>query len=203
MTTNSAKSKPKRSAGILLYELAADDLKVLLVHPGGPFWARKDLGAWSIPKGEYEDGEDPQAAALREFEEETGSSFSPTPAPDSATSPTPASNSAAPTPALIPLGEVKQRNGKIVTGWAAPGSFDVATLTSNTFQLDWPKGTGLREFPEVDRAAWFRPAEARTKLVPAQAEFVDRLIAHLREAGHTITDPAPPPEPESEPEHGS
>ncbi|HEY3870520.1 MAG TPA: NUDIX domain-containing protein [Actinocrinis sp.] len=176
-----ARSKAKRSAGILLFELRGGELEVLLVHPGGPFWARRDPGVWSIPKGEYGDEEDPRAAALREFAEETGSRLESSRAPDAEPGP----------PDLIPLGGVKQRNGKLVTAWAARGSFDVGTLSSNTFQLEWPKGAGVREFPEVDRAGWFRPAEARRKLVPAQAEFVDRLIAALREAGHEIADPAP------------
>jgi predicted NUDIX family NTP pyrophosphohydrolase len=206
--TKAAPAKAKRSAGILLYDLPGDELEVLLVHPGGPFWARKDLGAWSIPKGEYGDDEDPRAAALREFEEETGATLDPMPNPlsdansdsDSTADHDPNSNSAAvePTPPalipLIPLGDIKQRNGKIVTAWAARGSFDVDKLSSNTFQLEWPKGAAVREFPEVDRAGWFRPAEARRKLVPAQAEFVDRLIAALREAGHDIADPASPTE---------
>lgn len=177
-----SRAKTKRSAGILLYELRGEELKVLLVHPGGPFWARKDQGVWSIPKGEYDDEEDPRAAALREFEEETGSKLEASQPPDAEPGP----------PALIPLGDIKQRNGKLVTAWAAQGSFNPDTLSSNTFQLEWPKGTGVREFPEVDRAGWFRPAEARRKLVPAQAEFVDRLIAALRDSGHNIADPAPP-----------
>jgi predicted NUDIX family NTP pyrophosphohydrolase len=176
-----SRAKAKRSAGILLYELRGDQLEVLLVHPGGPFWARKDLGVWSIPKGEYDDEEDPRAAALREFEEETGSKLEVSQDPDAEPGP----------PDLIPLGDIKQRNGKLVTAWAAPGSFDLDTLSSNTFRLEWPKGTGVREFPEVDRAGWFRPAEARRKLVPAQAEFVDRLIAALRESGHEVADLAP------------
>lgn len=158
----------KLSAGIMLYELADGQLSVLLVHPGGPFWAKKDLGAWSIPKGEYEEGQDARAAALRELAEETGLVI------DDAE--------------LIPLDSVRQRSGKSVTAWAAEHEFDVSTLVSNTFELAWPKGTAPREFPEVDRAEWFAPEEARRKLVLAQAEFVDRLIAKLREAGHEVED---------------
>ncbi|HTJ69558.1 MAG TPA: NUDIX domain-containing protein [Actinospica sp.] len=149
----------KLSAGILLYQLADDGPRFLLVHPGGPFWAKKDLGAWSIPKGEYEEGDDPLAAALRELTEETGLALD--------------------GDGLIPLDTVKQKNGKLVTAWAAQHDFDVATLVSNTFEMEWPKGTGMREFPEVDRAEWFGPEDARQKLVAAQAEFIDRLISRL------------------------
>jgi predicted NUDIX family NTP pyrophosphohydrolase len=153
----------RRSAGILLFRLAAAGTpEVLLVHPGGPFWVKKDPGVWSIPKGEYGEAEDPQACALRELEEELGSS----PAIDPE--------------ALIDLGEVRQKGGKIVRAWAAEGDFDPATLRSNTFEMEWPPGSGAeREFPEVDRAEWFAPAEAKRKINPAQAEFVDRLLEPL------------------------
>ena len=152
---------PKRSAGILLYRRGPE---VLLVHPGGPFWARKDAGAWSIPKGEYDEDEDPTATARREFEEELG-----TPLP------------AGP---LTPLGSVTQRGGKAVTAWAAEGDVDARALRSNTFTMEWPPRSGvMREFPEVDRAEWFDLERAREKLVPAQAELVDRLAEHLRGAG--------------------
>jgi predicted NUDIX family NTP pyrophosphohydrolase len=156
----------KLSAGIMLYTLADSQLKVLLVHPGGPFWAKKDLGAWSIPKGEYEGGQDAREAALRELTEETGLVL------DSV--------------GLIPLDTVKQKSGKIVTAWAAEHDFDVSTLVSNTFEMAWPKGAQPREFPEVDRAEWFAPGAARRKLVAAQAEFIDRLITKLREGGHEV-----------------
>ena len=158
----------KLSAGILLYRIAGSRLEVLLVHPGGPFWAKKDLGAWSIPKGEYEDGDDARAAALRELAEETGLVLDDVD--------------------LRPLDAVRQRGGKVVAAWAAEHDFDVTTLVSNTFELEWPKGSAPREFPEVDRAEWFAPGEARRKLVPAQAEFVDRLISALREAGLEFDD---------------
>jgi predicted NUDIX family NTP pyrophosphohydrolase len=158
------------SAGILLYTLADRELRVLLVHPGGPFWAKKDLGAWSLPKGEYEEGQDPLAAALRELTEETGLALGPA--------------------ELIALESVRQRSGKVVTAWAAEHDFDVATLVSNTFEMAWPKGTAPRQFPEVDRAEWFGPAEARRKAIAAQAEFVDRLISRLREAGREVDDEA-------------
>jgi predicted NUDIX family NTP pyrophosphohydrolase len=150
----------RRSAGILLYRRRDGATEVLLVHPGGPFWAKKDRGAWSIPKGEYEEGEDPLVVALREFEEETGQ---PPPRAD-----------------LVELGEVRQRGGKVVTAWAAPGDVDPATITSNTFTLEWPPRSGSRrEFPEVDRAGWFDLATARDKLLATQAELVDRLREHL------------------------
>jgi predicted NUDIX family NTP pyrophosphohydrolase len=157
----------KLSAGILLYKIVDGRLEVLLVHPGGPFWAKKDLGAWSIPKGEYEQGQDPLAAALRELAEETGLT-----ALDGGDA--------------LALDSVRQSGGKVVSAWAVEHDFDVATLVSNTFELEWPKGSGVREFPEVDRAEWFEPAQARRKAVSAQAEFVDRLVARLREAGRTF-----------------
>jgi predicted NUDIX family NTP pyrophosphohydrolase len=144
---------PKRSAGILLHRRG----EVLLVHPGGPFWAKRDEGVWSIPKGEYEDGEDPLAAARREFAEELGSAL-----PDDAQ--------------LRPLGEVRQKNGKRVLAWAAEGDLDASAVRSNTFEMEWPPRSGRTQaFPEIDRAEWFPLARARVKLVPAQAAFVDRL----------------------------
>jgi predicted NUDIX family NTP pyrophosphohydrolase len=146
----------KRSAGILLHRRRAGAHEVLLVHPGGPFWANKDAGAWSIPKGEYEDGEEPRAAALREFAEELG-----TPPPDGE---------------LVALGEVRQRSGKVVTAWALAGDADADTMRSNTFTMEWPPRSGeMREFPEVDRAAWFSLDEARERILPAQAPLLDRL----------------------------
>jgi predicted NUDIX family NTP pyrophosphohydrolase len=146
----------RRSAGILLYRLRDGEPEVLIVHPGGPFWARKDAGAWSIPKGEYDDGEDPHACALREFEEETGTLLDPD--------------------ELADLGEVRLRSGKQVTAWAVEGDLDADTVVSNTFEMEWPPRSGRRqEFPEVDRAGWFALDEARAKLNPAQGAFLDRL----------------------------
>ncbi|MBD0280637.1 MAG: NUDIX domain-containing protein [Thermoleophilaceae bacterium] len=151
---------PKRSAGILLYRLAGGAVEVLLVHPGGPFWARRDAGVWSVPKGEYEDGDDPRACALREFEEETGTALPPG--------------------ELSDLGELKQKSGKLVRAFAAEGDLDADAVTSNTFEMEWPPRSGrMAEFPEVDRAGWFRIDEAREKLVPAQAGFLDRLIERV------------------------
>ncbi len=152
----------KRSAGILLFRFEAGELRLLLVHPGGPYWARKDLGAWTIPKGEYEEGESPQACALRELREELG------PAPSLEAE------------ALIDLGAVRQKSGKVVEAWAAEGDFDPAQLSSNSFALEWPPHSGSsREFPEVDRAEWLDPEQARQKILPAQAELIDRLLDHL------------------------
>ncbi|QUH02764.1 NUDIX domain-containing protein [Saccharopolyspora erythraea] len=146
----------KRSAGVVLYRVRDDELEVLLVHPGGPFWKNKDEGAWSIPKGEYEEGDDPRAAAIRELCEETGLVLS--------------------DEELIELGTVRQKSGKVVVAWAAEGDFDVSRLTSNEFEMQWPPRSGrTQRFPEVDRAEWFAPETARRKLVPAQAEFLDRL----------------------------
>jgi predicted NUDIX family NTP pyrophosphohydrolase len=150
----------KTSVGILLHRGDGESLEVLLVHPGGPFWAKKDEGAWSIPKGEVEEGEEPLACALRELEEELGSSLDLTP------------------DQLSELGEVRLKSGKVVQCWLAEGEFDPATLRSNTFKLEWPPRSGReREFPEVDRAEWFAPEQARRKINPAQADFIDRLLA--------------------------
>jgi predicted NUDIX family NTP pyrophosphohydrolase len=147
---------PKRSSGILMYRRATGGLELLLVHPGGPFWAKKDLGAWSIPKGEYSDGEEALAVARREFEEETG---------------------ARPEGNFLPLGDIVQAGRKIVTAWALEGDFDPADLTSNRFELEWPPKSGRKaSFPEVDRAQWFSPAEARRKIISAQSEFIERLL---------------------------
>src|SRR4051812_29166220 len=147
----------KRSAGILLHRTRDNAREVLLVHPGGPFWARKDAGAWSIPKGEYEDGEDARACAMREFGEEIGS-----PAPEGD---------------LVELGEVRQKSGKVVTAWALEGDADADDITSNTFALEWPPRSGkTQEFPEIDRAQWFSLDEARERILPAQAPLLDRLV---------------------------
>lgn len=146
------------SAGILLYRVVDEVVEVLLVHPGGPFWAKKDLGVWTVPKGEIEDGEEARECALRELEEELGSPFDLMPEE------------------LIELGSVRQKSGKVVHCWAAEGDFDTSTLCSNTFSMEWPPRSGTeREFPEVDRAEWLGIAEAREKVIPAQAEFLDRL----------------------------
>jgi predicted NUDIX family NTP pyrophosphohydrolase len=142
----------KRSAGVLLRR---SDGRVLLVHPGGPFWARKDLGAWSIPKGEHGDDEDPEACARREFSEELGVAVD---------------------GPLVDLGTVRQKNRKEVRAFYAKGDVDVSSVVSNTFSMEWPPRSGRQqEFPEIDRAEWFTVEEARAKLNPAQTEFLDRL----------------------------
>ena len=155
---------PRLSAGLLLYRARDGVVEVLIAHPGGPFWARKDDGAWSIPKGEYTDGEDPWAAAQREFFEELALTVPPGP--------------------RIDFGSLKQPSGKVVTAFAVEGDLDVAEARSNTFEMEWPRGSGkMREFPEVDRVGWFAVAQARTKLLKGQLPFLDRLMAHPELAG--------------------
>ena len=150
----------KQSAGLLLHRCDGGALEVLLAHMGGPFWMRKDEGAWSIPKGEYEPGDDPLTAARREFEEELGS-----PPPEAT---------------CRALGSISQSGGKRVTVWAVEGDFDASAAVSNTFEIEWPAGSGrLKSFPEVDRADWFTLDVARTKLVKGQIPFLDRLVADL------------------------
>ncbi len=149
----------KRSAGLLMYRRSRGTLEVLLVHPGGPFWKKKDVGSWSIPKGEYEAGEEPLAAATREFQEETGL--------------------VAEGP-YTPLTPIRQQGGKLVQAWAFEGDCDAESLKSTTFSLEWPPGSGRRrEFPEVDRAGWFNIGEARRKILPAQADLLDDLAVKM------------------------
>ncbi len=150
----------KRSAGILLFRGRGPALRLLLVHPGGPFWAKKDLGAWSIPKGESEEGEDALAVARREFEEELGSQ--------------------APAGEVIDLGELVQPSRKGITAFAIEGDFDASRLASNLFEMEWPPKSGrVQSFPEVDRAQWFTVEEAREKILPGQRPFIDRLLERL------------------------
>src|SRR5215472_9810805 len=157
----------KRSAGILMYK-RAPELHLLLVHPGGPFWAKKDLGAWSIPKGEYSDSDDPLAAAIREFAEETGTQAR---------------------GELRPLGEVTQPGRKVVTAFALEGDFDPATLKSNSFEMEWPPKSGRRaSFPEVDRAQWFSPEMAREKILQGQREFIARLLEMVSSSSNKSRD---------------
>ena len=152
---------PRTSAGLLLFRRTAG-LEVLLGHMGGPFWARKDAGAWTIPKGEPSPGEDPYATALREFAEEIG---------------VPVPSSSEP----IPLGDVQQSGGKVVTAWALEGDLDASAIASNLVEIAWPPRSGRTMLvPELDRAAWFTPDEARRLVVTAQAAFVDRLEELLR-----------------------
>ena len=146
---------PKHSAGLLMYRCRDGVLEVLLVHPGGPFWAKKDLGAWSLPKGEYDPDEDALAAARREFQEETGFSAA---------------------GAFIPLTPRKQPSGKVIQAWAFEGDFDPAAVRSNTFTLEWPPRSGsLQNFPEIDRAGWFTLKEARVKIIKGQVGFLEQL----------------------------
>jgi predicted NUDIX family NTP pyrophosphohydrolase len=153
-------ARGRKSAGLLLFRRVGEDLEVLLVHPGGPFWAKRDAGAWSIPKGECEEGEDPRSAAWREFSEELGS-----PAPKGE---------------ALELGEVRQKAGKTVVAWAIAGDLDADRITSNTFAMEWPPQSGRsQEFPEVDRAGWFGLAEARERINPAQTALLDRLSQAL------------------------
>jgi predicted NUDIX family NTP pyrophosphohydrolase len=153
----------KRSAGILMYRRSAAGIELLLVHPGGPFWAKKDQAVWSIPKGEYALDEEPLACAIREFEEELGSS------------PQEAGASA-----FLDLGEIVQPSRKVITAFAVEGDFDPATLTSNHFEMEWPPKSGRKQsFAEVDQVQWFMPAEAREKIQPGQVPFIDRLLATL------------------------
>lgn len=152
---------PKRSAGILLYRFDDGVLHVLIGHPGGPFWVRKDEGAWSIPKGEYDSGEDAWTAARREFAEELGC-----PVPDGP---------------RFDLEEVRQPSGKILTVFAVHADLDVADVRSNTFTVEWPRGSGrLREFPELDRVEWLPVEAARIKLLAGQRMFLDRLLVQAR-----------------------
>jgi predicted NUDIX family NTP pyrophosphohydrolase len=152
----------KLSAGLLLFDDDPDSgVRVMLAHMGGPFWARKDAGGWSIPKGEYVDGEDPLQAARREFAEEIGA---PPPSGD-----------------MFDLGEIKQRGGKRVRAWAVRAYMDVSDITSNTFEIEWPRGAGrMQTFPEIDRADWFDLKTARSKLVQGQVAFLDVLAERLR-----------------------
>jgi predicted NUDIX family NTP pyrophosphohydrolase len=153
----------KESAGLLPFRRGASGLEVLLVHPGGPLWAKKDLGAWSIPKGEREPGEDPLDAARREVREETGAV------------------AAGP---FLPLGELRQKGGKRVVAWGVELDFDPASLRSGRFELEWPPRSGRRQaFPEVDRAAWFELAEARRRILASQLPFLDAIERAARATG--------------------
>lgn len=150
----------KTSAGILLFRRVENEVEVFLVHPGGPFWARKDAGAWSIPKGEYDPTEDPLAAALREFTEETGFDLSGD---------------------FIELTPQKQAGGKIVRAWALEGDCDPANIVSNTFSLEWPPKSGKHvDFPEIDRAGWFSIVESKAKILKGQIGFIEELAELMR-----------------------
>jgi predicted NUDIX family NTP pyrophosphohydrolase len=151
---------PKVSAGLLMYRTRNGSLEVLLAHPGGPFWTKKQLGAWSIPKGEVAPGEDPLSTAKREFEEETGF---------------------VPQGQLVALGSIEQKGGKTVQAWALEGDCDTASIHSNTFTMEWPPGSGKKQdFPEIDRAEFFAMEEAKQRINAAQAELLSRLEAVLK-----------------------
>ena len=146
---------PKRSAGLVIYRRKERELEVFLVHPGGPLWAKKDLGAWSIPKGEYSAEEEPLAAARREFEEETGVRVDGD---------------------FVELGTIRQAGGKLVTAWAVEGDFDPEKLVSNSVEMEWPPRSGrMVKFPEVDRGAWLRLGEAEEKILASQRALLERL----------------------------
>jgi predicted NUDIX family NTP pyrophosphohydrolase len=154
---------PRKSAGILLYKIENKILKIFLVHPGGPFWAKKDDGAWSIPKGEFDDGEDPLDAAKREFEEETGIKIS---------------------GAFLELKPIRQKSGKIVYAWAVEGDVDVSKIKSNEFEIEWPPKSGkMKSFPEIDKAAWFDLNEAGKKIIEAQLSLIRELETIVRMHG--------------------
>ena len=149
----------KKSAGILLYRIQNKDPEVFLVHPGGPFWAKKNDGAWSIPKGEFEDNEDPLDAAKREFEEETGLKIS---------------------GKFIQLEPIKQKSGKIVFAWAVEGNIDPAIIKSNSFEIEWPPASGkMRSFPEIDKAEWFNLIESKKKINSGQSALINELEIKL------------------------
>ena len=151
---------PRRAAGLLLFRRRAGAVEVLLVHPGGPFWARKDDGAWTVPKGEIEPDEEPLAAARREVEEETG---------------------ARPSGTFIPLEPIRQAGGKVVQMWAVESEFDPSQLRSNLFEMEWPPRSGRRQtFPEVDRAAWFPLETAARKILKSQAPLLNAFAKHIR-----------------------
>jgi predicted NUDIX family NTP pyrophosphohydrolase len=151
----------KQSAGILLYRIRQGELEVFLAHPGGPFWAKKDAGSWSVPKGEYLDGEEPLQAAIREFEEETGYR---------------------PSGDFIPLTPIRQKGHKTVHCWAVKGKVDPDKIVSNDFEIEWPPRSGkMKSFPEVDRAAWFPVDVAREKINERQARFIDELVRLIDE----------------------
>ena len=155
---------PLHSAGLLLYRRTNDELELFLAHPGGPYWANKDDGVWSIPKGLFDADEEPLTAARREFHEEIGTLLD------------------AHDDAFIPLGELKQKGNKIVHAWAVEGDVDADTIKSNTYPVQWPPKSGQwRRYPEVDRAGWFGVDEARVKILGGQAAFIDRLLAALSE----------------------
>jgi predicted NUDIX family NTP pyrophosphohydrolase len=151
---------PQQSAGIVLYRIQNDRIEVFLVHPGGPYWSKKDDGAWSIPKGEFNESEEPLAAAKREFQEETGIKIS---------------------GEFIQLNPIKQKAGKMVYAWAVEGDIDPAKVKSNSFEIEWPPRSGkMKSFPEIDKAAWFHVGDAQKKIIAAQSAFIKELESKIR-----------------------
>ena len=150
----------QKSAGIVLYRIQNSSIEVFLVHPGGPYWAKKDDGAWSIPKGEFDENEEPLEAARREFQEETGIQIS---------------------GEFIQLNPVKQKGGKMVYAWAVKGDIDPAKIKSNSFEIEWPPMSGkMKSFPEIDKAAWFHLSEAQKKIIEAQSAFIKELESKIQ-----------------------
>lgn len=150
----------KKSAGLLVYRKLLHELQVMLVHPGGPFWKNKDTGAWSIPKGEFTDEEEPLAAAKREFEEETNLQVS---------------------GKFLPLTPVKQKSGKLIYAWAVQNNMDVSSIKSNLFEMEWPPKSGnMQSFPEIDKAGWFKVEQAKEKMIPGQFAFIEELQQLLK-----------------------
>jgi len=150
----------KKSAGLLIYRKLQSELQLMLVHPGGPFWKNKDAGAWSIPKGEFTDEEEPLAAAKREFEEETGLSIS---------------------GKFLPLTPAKQKSGKLIYAWAVEKDIDISSIKSNLFEMEWPPKSGKKQhFPEIDKAGWFTVNEAKEKIIISQFSFIEELIGLLK-----------------------
>jgi predicted NUDIX family NTP pyrophosphohydrolase len=151
---------PQKSAGIVLYRIQNNSIEVFLVHPGGPYWSKKDDGAWSIPKGEFDENEEPLAAAKREFEEETGIKIS---------------------GGFLQLNPVKQKGGKLVYAWAVEGDIDPAKIKSNSFEIEWPPRSGkMKSFPEIDKAAWFQISDAKKKIIEAQSALIKELESKIQ-----------------------
>ena len=151
---------PQKSAGILLYRIQQNNIEIFLVHPGGPFWSKKDDGAWSIPKGEFNENEEPLAAAKREFEEETGIKISGD---------------------FMQLSPVKQKGGKMVYAWAVEGDIDPEKIKSNSFELEWPPRSGkMKSFPEIDKAGWFHLSDAQKKILEAQSALIRELVSKIQ-----------------------
>lgn len=153
-------TRQKKSAGILLYRFHNNSIELLLVHPGGPYWAKRDAGAWSIPKGEFDENEDPLDAAVREMEEETGAKVS---------------------GKFMELTPVKQKSGKLIYAWGIEGNFNPGEINSNSFEIEWPPKSGKKiSFPEIDKAAWFKPDEAKKRIMEGQIPLIEEIVEKLQ-----------------------